>query len=327
MRTPKIRDAQGNINPCSISEIIKLNIGGVEQYLMIRGKSIQNPILLFVHGGPGAAEIGYIRTYQNAIEEHFIVVRWDQRGAGLSYSKNIPKDTFTIDVFRNDLNEVTDYLIQRFNQPQIIIAGHSWGTVPATYAVKNHPDKYSAYIGIGQVVNSLMAEKISYRYVKDQAEMKNNKKVLRALEKIGEPPYTDKEALIRANCQGRIGGVIKTNPPKSIISSLIVSTEYNLIHKLNYFRGSLYSAKTMYSQIMKVDFLNELKQLDIPIFFIAGKYDFITPTTLVHKFYDELTAPMKELIIFENSGHLPQLEEHEHFAEVLGKIRSKLVKI
>ena len=327
MRTPKIRDAQGNIYPCSIAEVIKLNIGGVEQYLMIRGKNIQNPILLFVHGGPGQAEIGYIRAYQKTIEEHFTVVRWDQRGAGLSYSKNIPKDTFTIDVFRTDLNEITDYLIQRFNQPQIIISGHSWGTVLATYAVKNHPNKYSAYIGIGQVVNSVEAEKISYCYVKDQAKMQNNRKVLRELEKIGEPPHSEKEALVRANCQGRIGGVIKTNPPKSIISSLIVSTEYNLMHKLNYFRGSLFCAKTMYPQVMKVDFLNELKQLDIPIFFIAGKYDFITPTALVQKFYDELNAPMKELIVFENSGHLPQLEEHEQFAEILFKIRSKLVNI
>ncbi len=327
MRTPKIRDTQGNIYPCSIAEVIKLNIGGVEQYLMIRGKNVQNPILLFVHCGPGQAEIGYIRAYQKNLEEHFTVVRWDQRGAGLSYSKNIPKDTFTIDMFCNDLNEVTDYLIQRFSQPKIIISGHSWGTVLATYAVNNHPDKYSAYIGIGQVVNSLKAEKISYRYVKDQAEIKNNKKVLSELEKIGEPPYTDKEALIRANCQGRIGGVIKTNPPKSIISSLIVSKEYNLIHKLNYFKGSLYCAKTMYSQVMKIDFLKEIKGLDMPVFFIAGKYDFITPTALVQKFCDELDAPMKELIIFENSAHLPQLEEHEQFAEVLIKIRSKLVNI
>lgn len=327
MRTPKIRDAQGNIDPYSIAEIIKLNIGGVEQHLMIRGKNIQNPILLFVHGGPGQAEIGYIRTYQKTIEEHFTVVRWDQRGAGLSYSKIIPQDTFTIDVFRADLNEVTDYLIQRFNQPKIIIAGHSWGTVLATYAVKDYPDKYSTYIGIGQVVSSMEAERISYRYVKNEAELQNNKRVLRELQKIGEPPHSEREALIRANCQGRIGGITKRNPPKSIISLLISSTEYSFIHKLNYFKSCISSAKTMYSQVIKIDFLKEIKKFDIPIFFIAGKYDFVTPTSLVQKFYDELDAPKKELIVFKNSGHLPQLEECEQFAQTLIKIRSTLINI
>ena len=274
---------------------------------MIRGKNIQNPILLFVHGGPGQAE--------------------DQRGAGLSYSKSIPQDTFNIDVFRADLNEVTDYLIQRFNQPKIIIAGHSWGTVLATYSVKDYPDKYSAYIGIGQVVSSMEAERISYRYVKNEAELQNNKRVLRELQKIGEPPHSEREALIRANCQGRIGGITKRNPPKSIISLLISSTEYSFIHKLNYFKSCISSAKIMYSQVIKIDFLKEIKKFDIPIFFIAGKYDFVTPTSLVQKFYDELDAPKKELIVFKNSGHLPQLEECEQFAQTLIKIRSTLINI
>ncbi len=105
----------------------------------------------------------------------------------------------------------------------------------------------------------------------------------------------------------------------------MVSTEYNFTHKLNYFKSCLSSAKTMYSQVMKIDFFKELKQLDIPMFFIAGKYDYVTPTALVEKFCDELDAPQKKLIVFDNSGHLPQLEEHEQFAEILIKIQSKLI--
>ena len=83
----------------------------------------------------------------------------------------------------------------------------------------------------------------------------------------------------------------------------------------------------MYSQVIKIDFLKEIKKFDIPIFFIAGKYDFVTPTSLVQKFYDELDAPKKELIVFKNSGHLPQLEECEQFAQTLIKIRSTLINI
>ena len=319
MKTPKIKDDEGNIYPSSVAEIKKITIGGVDQYLMIRAKDTKKPIILFVHGGPGQAEIGYIREYQKALEEHFVVVRWDQRGAGLSYSKTIPKDTFTIETFVEDLNEVTDYLIQRFNQQKIIIAGHSWGTVIATYAVKRYPHKYNAYIGIGQVVHSEETEKIAYRYTKSQAIQQNNKKVLKQLEQIGEPPYSHKEVMIRAICQGKIGGVVKTSPPRSIGLSLLLSREYNLIHKLNYQKSSLESANTMYPQIAKINFFNEIKNLDVPTLFVAGQYDYITPTILVKQFYDELEAPMKDLIVLENSAHLPHLEECERFIELLIK--------
>lgn len=103
-------------------------IGGIKQWLLIRGKQKDVPVLLFVHGGPGGAQIGFARHFQGILEEHFIVVNWDQRGAGLSYSKDIPSGSMRIDQFVSDLIEVTDYLRNRFLRKKIYLVGHSFGT-------------------------------------------------------------------------------------------------------------------------------------------------------------------------------------------------------
>lgn len=323
MKTSRMQDINGKVYSNNISEICQIPIGGVSQYLMIRGQDSAKPVLLFVHGGPGQAEIGYIRSYQKDLEKHFVVVRWDQRGAGMSYSKKISKDTFNIDTFISDLNEVTDYLIGKFNCGKIILAGHSWGTIIATYAVKNNPNKYSAYIGIGQHVNSEEAEKIAYQYTKEQAIYQHNKKVIGMLEQIGKPPYSPKEMYIRAVCQAKIGGVFRTKPTKSMGMSLILSKEYSLRHKIHYQKACLLSANLLVDEISKVNLLEMVKRLEVPVLFIAGRYDYITPTILVEQFYKKLDAPMKELIIFQNSAHLPQLEEVEQFVEILAN--SKLI--
>lgn len=319
-RTPKIKDENGEIIQNSIAEIKKIDIGGVPQYLMIRGNNINNPVILFVHGGPGQSEIGYIREYQKELEEKFVVVRWDQPGAGLSSSKDIPKESLNMDTLVLDTNEITDYLIKRFNQPKIHIAGHSWGTIIATHAVKNTPEKYLAYIGIGQYVDVKESEKISYDYTMLEGKKQNNTEVIKQLEKIGPPPYTVDDVLMRAECLSKLGCVFKTEPKINMGSSLMLSPEYNLSAKLNYEKNALSSGEILLPEILKVKFLEDIKELKVPIYFIMGKYDYFTPTTMVEKFYNQLQAPKKELILFENSAHIPQLEENEKFNKTLIRI-------
>lgn len=315
MKTPQFKDDKGNILANSIAKLEKIRVDDTEQYLLIRGKNKHNPIILFVHGGPGQGEIGYMRQYQEELENHFVVVRWDQRGAGLSYSKDINEESYNVDRFVKDLDEVSDYLIKEFNKPKIIIAGHSWGTVISMYGVKNNPSKYLAYIGIGQLVNSKESEKIAYEYTKLEAKNQNNKKVLDKLSKFGEPPYNIEGVFNRINCMGRVGGVVKTEPPKSLAASLLLSKEYNLLSKIFYQRNCMYCAKLMQPEIMEINLLEEIKKVEVPILFIAGKYDYITPTTLVQKFYENIEAPTKKIVVFDKSAHLPQLEENKRFNE------------
>lgn len=319
IKTPAIKDQHGKVIANSIAEVKKIMIGGVNQYLMIRGNSINNPVILFIHGGPGQSEIGYIRECQRELEEKFIVVRWDQRGSGLS-SKSIPKESLNLNTFILDTNEISDYLIKRFNQPKIFISGHSWGTIVATNAIKNTPEKYLAYIGVGQVVDAKEGEKISYEYTMSEAKKQNNVKVIKKLEKIGPPPYKPEDFLMRAQCLSMLGCVFKTKPKTNMGKALMSSSEYNLSTKLGYIRNALTCSKILASEMLQIKFLEDIKELKVPIYFIMGKYDYHTPTAVVEKFYNQLQAPKKDFILFENSAHVPQLEENEKFNKTLIRI-------
>lgn len=319
IKTPAIKDQHGKVIANSIAEVKKIMIGGVNQYLMIRGNSINNPVILFIHGGPGQSEIGYIRECQRELEEKFIVVRWDQRGSGLS-SKGISKESLNLNTFILDVNEITDYLIKRFNQSKIFISGHSWGTIIATNVVKNTPEKYLAYIGVGQVVDAKEGEKISYDYTMSEAKKQNNVKVIKKLEKIGPPPYKPEDFLMRAQCLSMLGCVFKTKPKINMGKTLMSSSEYNLSTKLGYIRNALTCSKILTSEMLQVKFLEDIKELEVPIYFIMGKYDYHTPTVVVEKFYNQLQAPKKDFILFENSAHVPQLEENEKFNKTLIRI-------
>lgn len=326
MKTLEIKDLKGRVLKNSIAELKQVIIGGVDQFLLIRGTDKRKPVLLFVPGGPGQGEIGYMSSYQRELEEEFVVVRWDQRGGGLSASKQVEDKDLTVETFTKDLDQVTDYLLNRFNQKKIILAGHSWGTVIGLYAVKNNPHKYMGYIGVGQVVNSEESEKIAYEYTLAEAENQGKKKIIKALKDIGYPPYDTQKVFTRINCMGRVGGVVKTNPPRSMVASLLLSKEYSLKAKVNYQKNCMRCAKIMHPEIMKIDLLKEITKVEIPIFFIAGRYDYITPTSLVDNLYKNIEAPLKKLSIFENSAHLPQLEETKRFSEEVIRFKERLTK-
>ncbi len=231
-RTPKIK-SNGKVVPDSVTVIKKVKIGGVEQALLIRGYNKNNPVILFLHGGPGQSEIGYMREYQKKLEEKFVVVRWDQRGSGASFSKGIPKESFTIEQFLKDTNEITDYLREEFNQSKIVVCGHSWGTVLGTLAVKNNPEKYLAYIGVGQVVDMIENEKISYDFALRKAKEVSDEEAIKELESI-EVTHTFENIMSYRKYVHKFGGTIKTEPKKGMGSLLLMSTEYKLIDKLKF---------------------------------------------------------------------------------------------
>jgi len=235
-------------------------------------------------------------------------------------TENIPKELLNTNTLVSDTIQITDYLIKTFNQPKIFIAGHSWGTIIATNTVKNWPEKYLAYIGIGQFVDAKEGEKISYEYSLLEAKKQNNIEVIEQLEKIGNPPYTADDFLKRAQCLSMLGCVFKTNPNIDMGEALMSSTEYTELVKSNYIKNALTCSKILAPEILKVKFLEDIKELKVPVYFIVGKYDYHTPTAMVEKFYNQLKAPKKELISFENSAHVPQLEENERFNKTIIRI-------
>jgi pimeloyl-ACP methyl ester carboxylesterase len=164
--TPRpFEDAAGAPLPGSISEKTWADINGIKQGMVIRGRSQHNPVLLWVHGGPGMPDYLLTEQYPTSLEDLFTVVWWDQRGAALSYDPSIPPETMTIEQFVSDTLAVTDYLRQRFHQEKIYLLGHSWGSLIAIQVAARSPERYHAYLGMAQIVHQVESEKLAYDFM------------------------------------------------------------------------------------------------------------------------------------------------------------------
>ena len=320
-RTPQIEGEN------SIASIQKIELGGLDQYILIRGKDVSNPIMLFLHGGPGYPQISFARKYQEKLEESFTVVNWDQRGSGKSYSFNISKDSMNRDQFINDTIELIDYLSEKYKKEKIYLVGHSWGSELGLHVVDVYPEKIAAFISIGQVVNGIENEVISYDYVLQEAQKNNDKRALEDLKKIGRPPYKNpvSDTLIQRRWLSRYGGVERqVNTLKDIIWASFFSPEYTGIDGIKFALGSKFTADTMWGGNSDLDFISELPEVKVSIYFIAGRYDYNTPSVLIEKYYDNIIAPEKELIWFEESAHFPHFEEPEKFVEISIRIKENI---
>jgi pimeloyl-ACP methyl ester carboxylesterase len=321
--TPRITDAQGNVIPGSIASLEKIRLGGVEQWILIRGNDTTNPILLFLHGGPGAPMMVMQRPYLGGLEKDFVVVQWDQRGAGKSYSAIVPNADMNIRQFISDTHELTEFLRRRFHQKKIYLIGHSWGTTLGVLAARKYPESYYAYIGIGQMVNSQESYKLRYAWTLQQAQKAGNEKDVATLRTIGVPPYTGDYGT-KSKAIGKLvtnyGGEVYGNPNGSRAIGgmpLMTSTEYTMMDSINFIRGAINSGRLLDKELMQVDLRRQVPALNVPAYFLEGRHDYVTPSALAEQYYEILEAPHKELIWFDNSAHMVPYEEFDKFRNVL----------
>ncbi|EKN70715.1 YbaC [Neobacillus bataviensis LMG 21833] len=304
----------------AVSELKRLNIGGVNQWLLIRGENKNNPILLMIHGGPGAAQIGFNREYQQELEKHFIVVNWDQRGAGLSYSKKIPMGTMNVEQFLNDAIEVTAYLNKEYQKEKIFLLGHSWGSILGLLAINKHPEHFFHYFGVSQVVSMRLAEELSYDLVLEMARELNNVKAIQELSEIGKPPWGKlKHDKVHQKYLELFGGGISHDGKlvKEFVKNLLMSKEYTFFDMVRHVKGQLFSMKAMIKELRELDLKDVIQKVEVPVTFIMGKYDLTVPHSPTQEFFNQLEAPSKEWITFENSAHSPNYEELEKFTGIV----------
>jgi len=312
--------------PNGISSLEQIKLGGIKQWIFIRGTDKKNPVLIFLHGGPGEPALGMSssRKLDAELIKHFTVVHWDQRGAGKSYSKDIPVATMTLDQFVEDLNDLIDYICDRFTTQKVFIVGHSGGTTIGIKTAYKYPEKIYAYVGVAQIINDYEGERISYDFLVEKAEKSGDVKKLNAIKAIGLPPYdTPEKHFEKARYIGRYGGFIHGNTIKQmvgIIFNYLTSPEYSLLEGIRTLRGKglHFTMNAMYDELKNLNFNEEIQSINVPIYFFAGKYDMITPTILVENYYKMLDAVNgKKLIIFENSAHFLITEEKEKYEDVL----------
>jgi pimeloyl-ACP methyl ester carboxylesterase len=309
-----------------ISSLEEIKLGGVKQWIFIRGTNQNNPILLFLHGGPGAPLMGISssRNFDAEFIKHFTVVHWDQRGAGKSYRSDFPINSMTLDRLVEDCNELIEYLRNRLSTQKVFLVGHSAGTVIGIKTAYKFPERIHAYVGVAQIINNDEQQRISYYSLVEEAEKSGDRKVQNALEAIGAPPYDTPEDLYEKDGYvGRYGGLIRENVFKQmgvLMLSFLTSPEYSLSEGLNTLmnKGFKFSMSAMWEELRNVNLTNEIESIEVPIYFFEGKYDMATPAVLVENFYNSLDAKKgKTLIIFENSAHFPMKEEKEKYEDLL----------
>ncbi len=318
--------------PNGISEIQYMDINGAQQYVLIRGNDQSNPVLLFLHGGPGASATALLRKFNSELEEHFTVVYWDQRGAGKSYNKDISKDEIKVKQYIEDAEFLVNYLKNRFATDKIFLIGHSWGARLGMYLVQKHPENFSAYVGVGQELAAYEGELQSYQFTLQRAQKTNNLKAIKELEEIGAPQSGDFTQMYSNGFWGlvkqkdwllKLGGERygKTNYTDWIFS-IWFSREYGFLDLIKYGKGSGFSAgNAIYDpDFNNFNFFEQIPEVQIPVFFISGVHDYNTPWPLVEKYYQALRAPHKEFIKFDYSGHSPVFEEPERFNKEIIRI-------
>lgn len=307
-------------HPNCLTTLERVAINGTMQWVLIRSENVSNPVILFIHGGPGTSQLTLNRRNTRVLERHFTVVNWDQRGAGKSFAAGRNETGMTLRQFVDDVIALSFCLARRFQQREIILVGHSWGSAVGLLAVAERPDLYSAYVGVGQVSDPVESDRLSYEWTLEQARKANDAAAVQALVGIGEPPWVGpgwrSSFMKERRYVARYGGEYhesRTGALGVVLKHLIFSPEYTIVDRINFFRGIFRSATLLYPDLLSHDLFADVPYVHVPVFFCLGRHDHEVPSVLSARYFAALSAPSKELIWFERSAHMPNTEERDRF--------------
>lgn len=313
----------------SISELERIRLGGIEQWIRIEGKDTSNPVLLLIQQGPGLPMINEVADATKLwdLENDFVVVYWDQRACGKSFSSAIPPQSMTLEQLITDTYELIQALTQRFQVPQIYITGFSFGGSIAALVASRHPDLVRAVICVDPDIQFDVAERVAYDFALEQATRRGNKRAIQELRKIGSPPHLDSKTFgTRVKWVANFGGVNRQETYTRILlktlRQLVFSGDYTLFDIVGTLRGTTFTQEHLLPELSNLNLFQMLPRLDVPVFLIQGRHDYVAPTSSMEQYYQILQAPKgKQLIWFDESAHMPQYEEPGKFREVLLTIK------
>lgn len=323
--TPRFKDDQGKVIRGSIAEFRRVKINGDHHAILIRGKNLNNPMLLFLHAGPCLSETGMMRNYNSKLEENFTMVYYDMRGSAKSFSllQNY-EESFTTENLLHDIHEMTLYLKKSSKTEKIILAGHSFGAGFGAMAASRYPDDYSAYIGIGQPTNPTEINRISYSWVLATAEKDSNHKAILELKQADKYWESDdqesyfRKMMVHKKWIGHYGGQLvgKTGFVSFVLRNMTCK-EYNIFDYFPYLMGMMAGGPASFDIMKSADLEKQAHDFRQPVFFITGTQDYNVVPDLVKQYYDSIHAPVKKMYWFEHSAHFPHIEEPELFQKIL----------
>ena len=312
-----IADMQRIVAPNGIDRHEKVRIGGIDQWVSIRGNDRRNPVLLMLHGGPGWVSMPTSWYFQRGWEEYFTVVQWDQRGAGSTYAANDPAavaPTMTPERMVADTEEMVTWLRKELGQKKIFLLGHSWGSYLGMEIARRHGDWLYAYIGIGQMTNMPESERQGWAFAMDEARKAGNAQAIRELQSIapyatGAAPESLAHVMIQRKWLDQFGGMVyRRTGGDAESAAMSLSPAYTDSDLKAVDAASQYSTEKLLSTALTVDF-SDVRHLDCPVFLFLGRHDHNVSSSLGEAWFGNLQAPLKRLVWFENSAHEVMVEE------------------
>lgn len=323
-----VTDIQRIVTPNGVQESFEVVLGGARQVVSVRGADRDNPVLLFIHGGPGSPEMHIAWSFQRHWEDFFTVVQWDQRGAGKSFPLNDPgllARTMTPDRFRDDAIELIELLRKKYGKRKIVLLGHSWGSVVGLSVAAKRPDLLHAYIGMGQVIDFRANERVGFDWTLARARAGNNADAVRELEALrpypGPGPFDAVKVERERKWSVHYGALAAGRSDADFYYHAgRISPEHSTADRKAIDDGSAFSIATLWPRLADLHF-NDLRRVDVPVILFLGRHDYTTPAPIAAAWLDRLQAPRKRAVWFEHSAHLPMIEEPGRvFAALLGDV-------
>lgn len=330
---PPVLNVKGDVVPDGIVSLERITLGGIEQTILIRGQSANNPVLLFLHGGPGGAIIPWVEFFHTPLlEENFTVVHWDQRGTGASFSTDLTVDDITVELMISDTLELTKLLSDRFGQDQIFLAGQSWGSALGFMTLTQDSTPYRAFIAISERVAWNRSQTMAFDWAVEQAEANNDAEILTQLRAIEPFDPVDGDHL---GVQGEAvdfyrGGDYHTVGLWDEILSYTMNGEspYYSMEQINsYIPGlQLSSAAIERGEFLSTyDLFTSYPTSDIPVHFITGTKDYVTPGELAFEYYEALEAPAKSFTWIDDAAHMVMMDQTEAWTNAMVAIRNDVL--
>jgi pimeloyl-ACP methyl ester carboxylesterase len=318
--TPPFRDARGEVLPGSIAEAGYRPLGGLRQWVMIRGRSLTHPPLILLHGGPGMSETAWFRYFNAPLEDCFTVVYWDQRGAGKSFDPGIPRSSMTVEQFIADLDDLVEAVCARLGQTKVVLFGHSWGSALGVLYAGRFPDKVAAYVGSGQYGDAAAGHAASYAYALDAARGRGNRRALQKLREIDPRLYTPEDLWAERTLVMRFEGGMRPWALWKTMRASLGTPESSLRDLPRAMRGFRFSLDAMWEETARLSLFELVPALAMPVFFLLGRNDHWVPPEASVAYFEALDAPSKQLVWFEHSGHEPFADEPAKFNSAMATL-------
>lgn len=310
----------------SVNERIFIELGKEKQYVEMTGISSENPVLLFIHGGPGWPQTPHLRYFNADLTKQITLIAWEQSGCGKSFMNNPNPKNLNIEQIINDAHELTQILKKKFHKEKIYLAGFSWGSVIGLQLIKKYPNDYFAYFGISQVIDINRSIELSRNWIKKQAEIKGDEKMLNKVAQLEKKDTSLCKNTLECFFKKyefltEYGGAIHN---KSIEAEIkIAESKYDDYKNYDWLKGFMYSCNRLGDDVFKTNLTN-ITEVEIPVYFFVGRHDWSLPTAVTEDYFYKLKAPKKEIVWFENSGHEPLEEEASKFnKEIITRIISE----